>query len=51
MSDWRKFEPLFYGPVPQTIINEPPDEPKAESATARARRRWHMTEEGEARER
>ncbi|MFZ2081593.1 MAG: hypothetical protein WAV38_34090 [Xanthobacteraceae bacterium] len=41
MSDWRKFESLFYGPVPVCILNEP-----IEPITALdvARHRWRTAE-------
>jgi hypothetical protein len=50
MTKRLTFEQLLEGPTPVTIINEPivdfvvgftvEEEPKAESATARALRRW-----------
>jgi hypothetical protein len=39
---WKKFDCLFEGEVQVSLINQPAiiDEPKAESATARALRVW-----------
>jgi hypothetical protein len=37
------WQELVDPPVPRTFINEP-IEPEPETATQRARRRWHMSE-------
>ena len=53
MSDkpsWRKFEALFAGSVPQTMIDEPLDAPKAERASEIAKRRWFQSREEHERE-
>jgi hypothetical protein len=41
-GDWRKFESLFYGPVPVSIINEAIAPPL--TALAIARQRWRTAE-------
>jgi hypothetical protein len=40
-----KFECLLVGEVPVWLINEPIEEPKAESAAVRAQRRWFKQSE------
>lgn len=43
MSDWRKFEGLFVGATPRSLINEPLEPPL--SAREIARRRWRTEPE------
>jgi hypothetical protein len=44
-SKWLTVEQLL-GETPISLINEPMEEPKAESALEKARRRWFTEREG-----
>jgi hypothetical protein len=51
MTDKKKFDALFVREVPRSLINEPIEEPKAETAREIVDCRWHMPQEEEAHER
>jgi hypothetical protein len=45
-SKWLTFEQLLEAKTPTSFINEPVEEPKAESALERARRKWFTERKG-----